>query len=147
MSGEAPAGWERIHFTGLLGQSWAAAGQIAAASAASSSVRDRFFMIASLSQFYDLLRKPVQLLRHARFSYQEIVAAPAVGALGDVGRVAHHVRVLQDRHGLVVADERPLDHIVALAVGVQALFLGTPVLLHEGVVLGEDLAALRAGLH
>jgi len=103
-------------------------------------------MISS-TVLYDLLRKLVQLLRNARVADQEIVAAPAVGALGDVGRVAHHVHVLPYHHGFVVPDKRALDHVVALPVGVQALLLGTLVLLHEGVVFREDLAALRAGLH
>src|SRR5882672_12171100 len=128
MSGEAPADWERIHFTGLFGQSCAAAGPVEAASATSSNTHGSFFMpppFSTSSEFHDLLRKFVQLLRDARVADQEIVAAPAVGALGDVGRVAHHVHVLPYHHGFVVPDKRALDHVVALPVGVQALLLGT----------------------
>src|SRR5712691_6060152 len=150
MSGAEPGANETMTRIGRAGQSCAAAGPVEAASATSSNTHSSFFMpppFSSSSELHDLLRKLVQLLRDARVADQEIVAAPAVGALGDVGRVAHHVHVLLDRHGLVVANQGPLDHVVALAVRVQALFLGTPVLPHEGVVLGEDLAALRPRLH
>src|SRR5882762_787002 len=145
MAGAEPAAKDTITRMGFVGQLCAAAGQVAAASATSISARS--FTISSLLELYDLLRKPVELLRHARLADQEIVAAPAVGALGDVGRVAHHVHVLPYHHRLVVPDKRTLDHIVALAVRVQALLLGTLVPLHESVVLGEDLAAFRARLH
>src|SRR6267143_2765684 len=145
MSGAEPAAKDTMTWMGRVGQLCAAAGQVAAASATSSSARS--FMIPSLPELYDLLRKPVQLLRHARVADQEIIAAPAVGALGDIGRVAHHVHVFPYHHRFIVPDKRALDHIVALAVRVQALLLGTLVPLHESVVLGEDLAAFRTGLH
>src|SRR6267378_4026630 len=154
MSGAEPGANETMTRIGRAGQFCAPVSPKAQHKATSDNARARFFMILTppppfspSSEFHDLLRKLVQLLRDARVADQEIVAAPAVGALGDVGRVAHHVHVLLDRHGFVVADQRPLDHVVALPVRVQSLFLGALVLPHEGVVLGEDLAALRAGLH
>src|SRR5713101_3907830 len=145
MSGAEPAGNETITLIGRVGQDWvwACARPALPARAASNSARTGMFIRSSLSlsaQFENLLRKLVQLLRDARVADQEIVAAPAVGARGDVGRVADHVHVLLYRHGLVVADQGALDHVVALAVRVQALLLRAPVLLHEGIVLGEDLA-------
>ena len=44
-----------------------------------------------------------------------------------------------------MADHRPLDHVVALAVAVQPRLLVHAVLLHEGVVLGENLLGLAPG--
>ena len=56
------------------------------------------------------------------------------------------VHVLLDRHRLVVANERPFDQIVALAVAMQPLLLRPAVLAHEIVVGGEDVFARGAGL-
>src|SRR5581483_1792498 len=146
VSGAPPAACETMTFTGRLGHACAWAHAAAAAESATRSARSTFLFISSSSssQLDDLLRKAVQLLRRARVADQPIVAAPAEGALGDVGRVAHHVHALGDRHGLVVPHERTLDHVVALAVRMQAPLLGPLVALHERVVLGEDVAALRA---
>ena len=51
-----------------------------------------------------------------------------------------------DRHRLVESDQRSLDEVVALAVGVQAALRGPPVVAQERVVLLPDLRARRAGL-
>src|SRR3954469_23741411 len=142
VSGAPPAACDTMTFTGRAGHDWAPADAAERPSAAPTRrPSTRSVLIApSSSQFDDLLREAVQLLRRAGLADQPVVAAPAEGALGDVGRVAHHVHVLLDGHALVVPHERPLDHVVALAVRVEAPFLRALVPLHERVVLGEDLA-------
>src|SRR5689334_20058233 len=110
MSGEEPGGCDRIQCTGRAGKSCAIACPNAAHRVETTTIRTNV-LIASppLADLEDLLREPVQPLGDAVVADQEIVAAPAVGALRDVGRVAHHVHVLLDLHGLVVAHQRALD--------------------------------------
>src|SRR5579864_8472825 len=79
MSGEAPAGCDRIQCTGLFGQSWATVGPAAAIEATSKSARAMCFMAPPFcagitsTQFDDLLRELVQLFRDALAADQEIV--------------------------------------------------------------------------
>src|ERR1700735_4478649 len=49
-----------------------------------------------------------------------------------------------DRHRLVVTDERPFHQVIALAVGIEALFLAAAVGDHVFVVRPEHIGAGRA---
>src|SRR3954452_11861123 len=93
----------------------------------------------------DPLREAVDALEAAVRRCEEVVADPAEEAAADVRRVAADAVILVDDDRLVGAHERALDHVVALAVAVQALLLRTPVAAQEGVVLGEHLAGRHAG--
>src|ERR1700693_2157589 len=84
-----------------------------------------------LSELGDLFGEVVQPFARAVRSDQPIVAVPRQHAALDIGWVHDDVHVLFDVHRLVIADERPFDEIVALAVAMQALFLGPAVLAHE----------------
>ena len=75
-----------------------------------------------------------------------VVAHPRHDPFQHVGGVDDDVHVLLYGHGLVVAHQGALDHVVALAVAVQPLFLGTAVAAHEIVVGLPDVPARRAGL-
>src|SRR5579884_3505552 len=71
---------------------------------------------AGSAELGDDFREVVQPLARPVRADQIIVADPRHHVAADVGRVHHDVHVLGDRHRLVVANERPLDQIVALAV-------------------------------
>ena len=62
------------------------------------------------------------------------------------GRMKADVHVPVELHVVVVANERPLDHVIALAMAVQPRLLVHAALLHPGVVLGEDFLRRGAGL-
>src|SRR5262249_9416583 len=101
MSGEEPGGCDRIQCTGRLGNSCACTAATHRGKRATARTIDLISPpLANLEYF---LRELVQPLGHAVLADHEIIAAPAVGALGDVRRVAHDVHVLLYGHGLVVA--------------------------------------------
>ena len=103
------------------------------------------FNVSSAELEY-FLRKLVQPSGDARFADEKIVADPAIGALGDVGgmRREHHIPAYA--HGFIKAHQRALDHVVALAVAVQAFFLGPAMLAHVLVIGFPDVLARGAGL-
>ena len=79
--------------------------------------------------------------RSVRMS-EEIIADEHEIGLGGETRVDRDAHVGRDRDGLVVAQERPLDHVVALAVAVEPLLGWRPPAFHERVV---SLVDVRAG--
>src|ERR1700687_6230497 len=99
-----------------------------------------------LSHFYNLFRKLVQAVAWA-VAADQIVAAQPVEITGvDIGWMHDDVHVLFDGHRLVVADQRPLDQIVALAVAVKPRLHRPAILAHEGVEAVPDILAGRARL-
>ena len=87
----------------------------------------------------------MQAFGDAGLADQEVVAAPAVGALGHIGRVGRQHHVFTQGHGFVKTHQRALHHVVTLAVAVQAFFLRPAVLAHVLVVGLPDVLAGRAG--
>src|SRR5690242_19388761 len=73
----------------------------------------------------DFLGELVQALEGAGLIDQVVVANPILRFLGQPGGVQGEVDVLLDGKGLVEADQRPLHHVVALAMAVEALLRGS----------------------
>ena len=88
----------------------------------------------------------MQALARPVRSDQIIVAHPGQDAAANISRMHDDIHVAFDAHRLVLADQRPLDEIVALAVTMQPLFFRPPVLAHERVIFVEDVFAGRARL-
>src|SRR6185437_13565689 len=108
--------------------------------------RGRFMQRRRLPEFRDDFRELMQPFARAVGADEPVIAKPRHRAAADIGRVHDNIHVFLDRHWLVVADQRPLDQVVALAVAVQALLLGPAVLAHEFVIGGEYVLAGSAGL-
>src|SRR5262245_51553715 len=98
------------------------------------------------SQLPDLLFGLVQVLDHAVRLDQEVIADEGEVAAGVEAGMHRHVHVGGDRYGLVGAQQRPLDQIVALAVAVEAQLGRRAMAGHELVVAGIDLRGLGADL-
>src|SRR5271168_2498000 len=77
---------------------------------------------------------------------QVVVAYPRQRVATNVGRVHDDVHVFRDRHRLVAANERPFDQVIALAMTVEAFFLGPIILPHEIVIGRENILAGYSGL-
>ena len=88
----------------------------------------------------------MQALARPVRSDQVIVAHPGQDAAANISRMHDDIHVAFDAHRLVLADQRPLDEIVALAVTVQPLFFRTTVLVHKHVIFFENIFAARARL-
>ena len=93
-----------------------------------------------------VLGELVQPVAGAVAADEVVVAQPVEIAAVDIGRMHDDVHVLLDGHRLVVADQRTLDQIVALAVAIEPRLLGPAVLAHEVVEGLPDILAGRAGL-
>src|SRR6266700_2927754 len=83
------------------------------------------------AEFCDRFGKAMQALARPARSDQIIVADPGQDAAANISRMHDDIHVAFDAHRLVLADVRPLDDIVALAMTVQPLFFRPTVLAHE----------------
>src|SRR5581483_7945021 len=84
-----------------------------------------------LPDFGDFFGKLVQPVAGAVAADDVVVAQPVEIAAVDVGRVHDNVHILLDRHRLIVAHQRTLDEVVALAVAIKPRLLRAAVLAHE----------------
>src|SRR5215510_125480 len=111
--------------------------------------RSRASMAACMparSQFPDRLLGLVQVLDRAVRLDEEIVADESKVGAGIEARVYRHVHVGGKRYGLVRAQQRALDQIVALAVAVKAQLGRRAVAHHELVVACVDVSRRGADL-
>ena len=76
----------------------------------------------ALTGFDDFFGEPVQPVARPVAADQIIVAQPVEIAGVDIRRMDDDVHVLLDGHRLVVAHQRPLDQVVALAVAIKPRF-------------------------
>src|SRR5262249_18997417 len=98
------------------------------------------------SQLPYLLLGLVQVLDRAVRLDQEVIADEGEIAAGIEARMHRHVHVGGERHGLVGAQQRRLDQVVTLAVGVEAQLGRRAMAGHVLVVAGIDLGGLGADL-
>src|SRR5207253_908005 len=77
--------------------------------------------------------------------YEVVVADPRREPVPDAGGVDDDAHPRSDLQRLLGTDQRPLDEVVTLSVGVEAPLRAAAVRLQEGVVTLPDLGGGRTG--
>src|SRR5882757_2754004 len=103
-------------------------------------------MVMRVSYFKDLLGCLMQARARSAGLDEIVVADHREDRWRLIAGMDRKVHVLLDPHGLVGADERPLDQIVTLTVGIEAKLRRQPAAAHIVVMLGGDLGAGGARL-
>jgi hypothetical protein len=100
----------------------------------------------ALLQLENLFQRLMKTIAGTVFCHEVVVANMGEHGSGRIGRMNHHTHALFEGHRFVVSNQRALDQIVSLRVGVHSR-LGRHILLfHEFVVRQSNLTARGSGL-
>src|SRR5215469_2756699 len=89
----------------------------------------------------DLFRRLVKTIARAVFCHEVVVANMGKHGCGGKGGMNHDTHALFEAHGLIGSNQRALDQIVSLRVGVDSRLRRHTLQLHEFVMRESNLTA------